>query len=143
MFLDFLQNPIILRILLAFCIIVLGLAVYSLYNRVLMRRFAKSKSHRKTFQGDHPTLLYFTTADCIPCKTVQRPAIQQLQKMLSGNLNLVEIDAISNSEMAKQWGVLSVPTIFILDTKGKPHHINYGVTSKEKLLLQLNSLSYQ
>jgi thiol-disulfide isomerase/thioredoxin len=107
-----------------------------------MRRIAKSKSSQNKFQGNNPTLLYFTTADCMPCKTFQRPVVQQLQEMLSGHLNLVEIDAISNSEMAKQWGVLSVPTIFILDTQGRPQHINHGITSKEKLLTQLNSLSY-
>lgn len=90
-----------------------------------------------------PTLIYFTIVDCIPCKAFQRPVIQQLQEVLLRNLNLVEIDAISNSEMAKHWGVLSVPTIFILDTTGQPRHINHGITSKEKLLIQLNSLSYQ
>jgi thioredoxin-related protein len=63
--------------------------------------------------------------------------------MLPEKLNLVEVDAISNPEMAKEWGVISVPTIFILDSEGKPRHINHGVSTKEKLLMQINSLSYK
>ena len=32
-----------------------------------------------------------------------------------------------------------MPTTFIIDAQGQPHHINHGLTSKEKLRRQLEA----
>jgi thioredoxin-like negative regulator of GroEL len=86
-----------------------------------------------------PTLLYFTPPTCAPCKTVQRPAIERLKSLAGDRLRVVEIDASSQPEIARQWGVLSVPTTFVLDAEGRPRHVNHGVTSMEKLLNEFES----
>jgi thioredoxin 1 len=86
-----------------------------------------------------PALLYFTTPDCAPCRTVQRPAVLKIKQTLGEGLEVVEINAQDQPEMARAWGVLSVPTTFILDRSGKPLHVNHGVTSVEKLMRQLES----
>jgi protein-disulfide isomerase-like protein with CxxC motif len=39
--------------------------------------------------------------------------------------------------LANEWGVMSVPTTFILDKDGRPRQINHGVARAEKLLAQL------
>jgi len=85
------------------------------------------------------TLVYFTTPACVPCKTVQRPAIEGLKKLLGHALHVVEIDATEKPELASRWGVLSVPTTFVIDPRGEVRHINHGVTRAEKLLLQIHS----
>jgi hypothetical protein len=53
---------------------------------------------------------------------------------------VIEIDASLQPELASQWGVVSVPTTFILDSQGQPKHVNHGLTSAEKLLKQLNEI---
>jgi hypothetical protein len=60
---------------------------------------------------------------------------------MGDRLQIVEIDAASQPEVASKWGVLSVPTTFVLDHKGQPQHVNHGVASYEKLLRQMGSLS--
>jgi hypothetical protein len=42
--------------------------------------------------------------------------------------------------MAIDWGVLSVPTTFILDTKGRPRLMNHGVVREDKLLYQVRKV---
>jgi thiol-disulfide isomerase/thioredoxin len=82
-------------------------------------------------------LVYFTTPNCVPCKTIQRPAIQQISQHLGSALQVMEIDATQKPEIASRWGVLSVPTTFIIDPHGKVRHINHGVTRAEQLLKQI------
>ena len=39
--------------------------------------------------------------------------------------------------VADHWGVLSVPTTFIIDPQGQPRRVNHGLTSRSKLAVQL------
>ena len=135
------MNPeILLRILWAAAIVGLGVALYYLVNRLILSQ-ARSKSAglEKTRRGA-PVLLYFTTPTCAPCKTVQRPAIQRLSEKLGDRLQVVEIDATVRPEIASQWGVLSVPTTFVIDARGQARYVNHGVASAEKLLKQIREL---
>ena len=85
-------------------------------------------------------LVYFTTPSCAPCKTVQKPALREIQETLGEGLQVVEIDATEQPEMAQRWGVLSVPTTFVIDSRGQARHVNHGVARADKLLKQLNGL---
>lgn len=118
-----------------------GILAYWLANRLVLARAALRADRLGEIQPGRPTLLYFTTPTCAPCKTVQRPAIQRLSEQLGDRLHVVEIDASANPEMAGQWGVLSVPTTFLLDSSGKPRHVNHGVAPVEKLIKQLTNIN--
>ena len=129
------------RLLWTTAIIGSGLSLYWLANRLVLAR-ASAKVHR--LEGRRPgipTLLYFTAPTCTPCKTVQRPAIERLQQLLGERLLVIEVDASTQAEMATQWGVMSVPTTFILDEQGQPRHVNHGVAAANKLLKQLETLN--
>ena len=128
---------ILFRTLLALAIIAIGLAVYVLTNRLVLTRAAGKFKELQGFSAGTPTILYFTTPTCAPCKTVQRPAIQQVQQALGDKVQIIEIDASERLDLADKWGVLSVPTTFIIDKNGQPRQINHGVARAEKLLAQL------
>ena len=135
------MNEVILqRIFWTLFIVSLGLSLYYLGNRWILFRAA-----RQTVPGiirlGIPTLLYFTTPTCAPCKTVQRPAIERLKELAGDRLQVVEIDAASQPEIARQWGVLSVPTTFILDEEGKPRHVNHGITPTDTLVKEFETFS--
>jgi thioredoxin 1 len=87
-----------------------------------------------------PTIVYFTTPDCAPCKTVQRPALQKLADLLGEKLHVIEIDASEHPDVARTWGVMSVPTTFLLDEKGTAKYVNNGVVRLEKLMEQVKTL---
>jgi len=132
------------RLLAALTIVAIGLALYSLANRWLLQRAQARLRFRRSgleqVESGRPVLLYFTTPTCAPCETVQRPAIQRLQTLMGDQLQVIEIDATSRPEVAHQWGVLSVPTTFVIDANGQPRHINHGVARFEKLSRQMANL---
>jgi thioredoxin 1 len=87
-----------------------------------------------------PAVLYFTTPDCAVCKAAQRPALQRLRERLGEAVQVIEIDACEQPAVADYWGVLSVPTTFIIDAQGQPRAVNHGLASLEKLTRQLETL---
>ena len=127
----------ILRAILAGVFIVLGWAAFHLVNTYLLKNVRGKAMRLDAFHQDVATIIYFTTPDCIACKTAQRPALEKLKQMLGYQLQIIEINAYEKPDLAKEWGVLSVPTTFILDFKGNPRHVNHGVASVEKLLDQI------
>lgn len=131
------ESEILARTLLALTIAGVGLAVYGLTNRVVLARAAQKFKGLEGFSPGIPAILYFTTPTCAPCKTIQRPAIQQVQETLGSEIQVIEVDASKRMDLADEWGVMSVPTTFILDENGQPRQINHGVTRAEKLLSQL------
>jgi thiol-disulfide isomerase/thioredoxin len=136
--------PLIERFGWALLIIAAGLALYWLANRAILNRAQKNgASQRSDLPFDPrglPAILYFTTPECQPCKTIQRPALQRLQDRLGSRLQVVEVDAQERPDLASRWGVLSVPTTFIIDSSGQLRHVNHGVTRAEKLMQQLEPI---
>lgn len=127
--------------------VVLGIGSVLLYR--LVNRAILARAQQQVRTGQHPlpvalrgdaAIVYFTTPHCAPCKTVQRPALQQLQQNWPYPLQIIEINAEEHPDMAQQWGVLSVPTTFLLDAQGNLRHVNHGVTRVEKLMQQVNHL---
>jgi thioredoxin 1 len=134
------SSEILLRFGLAIVIIGLGLFAYWLINQRLLIR---ARNNVLTLFGKYPNkpvLVYFTTPDCIPCKTVQRPAIDRISNLLGEQLEVIEINAYEQPDLAKTWGVMSVPTTFVLDARGEARYVNNGVARAEKLLEQIQTL---
>ena len=133
------NHDYLLRILWTVAIIAAGITFYYLGNRWILRRAGRQPQIASFALQGKPTLVYFTTPTCAPCKTVQRPAIERLQQIAGDRLQVIEIDAAAQPEIARQWGVLSVPTTFVLDAAGHPQHVNHGVAPVDKLLKELES----
>ena len=131
---------ILLRFGLAIVIIGAGVLVYGLIQHRLLVRASNSVLTLFSVPPDTPVIVYFTTPDCAPCRTIQKPAIDRVSQMLGENLRVVEINAMERPDLAKVWGVMSVPTTFILDTRGEARYVNNGVVRAEKLLEQIQTL---
>jgi thiol-disulfide isomerase/thioredoxin len=139
--LTFLSANITTRALWAMGIIAAGLAIYWLINWFILYRAQKNGlAQTQNLPGARPgvpAILYFTSPDCVPCKTVQRPALQKLKDRLGDRLQVIEVNTQENPDLANRWGVLSVPTTFIIDRQGKLLFVNHGATRTEKLLEQM------
>jgi len=134
-------TELLTRALMAFAIAGVGAGIYGLANRIVLARASKKYQGLERFELGIPAILYFTTPTCAPCKIIQRPAIQTVKELLGDKIQVIEIDASERTDLADYWGVLSVPTIFIIDTKGEPRHINHGVTRAEKLIQHLENIA--
>lgn len=135
------NSDILLRSGLAIAIIALGVCAYWLFNQRLLVRARQNVFTLFNQLPNKPIIVYFTTPDCAPCKTVQRPALNRVSQLLGDRLEVVEVDATQRPDLAKIWGVMSVPTTFLLDARGEARFVNNGVTRAEKLMEQLDTLS--
>ncbi len=134
------NEVILLRLGLAVGMIILGLGVYRLSNRWLLRKAYLQAGNLPGDGEGRTVLVYFTTPTCVPCKTIQRPAIEQVRNVLGERFKVVEIDATREPELARRWGVMSVPTTFILDQDGKARFVNNGIARADKLLKQIQAV---
>jgi thiol-disulfide isomerase/thioredoxin len=132
---------ILLRFGLAVGIIGFGIFAYWCINQRLLLKAQNNALSLFSTLPNKPVIVYFTTPDCVPCKTVQRPALNKLSTLLGAEkLQVVEIDATERPDLARQWGVMSVPTTFLLNANGEARYVNNGVTRVEKLMEQLQTL---
>lgn len=140
-----LENEVLSRLLVAVLLAGGGVGLYLLVNRLLILRVRRQPgaAHRDLpqYRPGVPAVLYFTTPQCAPCKTIQRPALQHLKERLGDRVEVIEVNAQERPDLASRWGVLSVPTTFILDAGGELKHINHGVTRAEALLRQVEQVS--
>ncbi len=128
------------RALLALMLIGVGFGACWLYNHVFLLHIRRRRLRLEGARLDKPLILYFTSPTCAPCHTLQRPAIQRLVEQLGETLQVVEVDVSQQPELARQWGIISVPSTIVLSASGEARYINHGVALAEKLLKQLNSL---
>lgn len=82
-------------------------------------------------------LLDFWASWCGPCQ-VMKPIIEELEKELSGKIEVEKIDVDQNQAKASEYGVMSIPTYIILKD-GKEIGRKIGVTAKADLLKLLQS----
>jgi thioredoxin-like negative regulator of GroEL len=132
------------RLAIAIAISLLGIGAFWGWNRLQLRRLGRASGGSlrglETMQTGVPGILYFTTPDCQVCMSTQKPALQRLETELGAGVQIVEVDATAQPDLANYWGVLSVPTTFIIDSHGQPRHINHGMTSQDKLRRQIEDL---
>lgn len=125
------------RALIAVGVALLGALAYGLYRRLVLWRGARALPGLKGYRPGRPAILYFTAPGCVPCQVVQRPALAELAAQFGSRLLIVEVDALQRPDLADAWGVLSLPTTFIIDSAGRPRRVNPGAVRAPGLRDQL------
>lgn len=131
----------IVRLAVMVVLIALGVAAYHALIQRQIRRTAALALTDPLLSGVKPgvpTILYFTTPTCIPCKTQQQPTLTRLQNELGERLQVVKVDATEHPDAAQRWGVFSAPTTFVLDGQGATLAVNHGVAEANTLRQQLH-----
>jgi thioredoxin 1 len=90
--------------------------------------FTDANFKKEVLESDLPVLIDFWAAWCGPCKMVA-PFIDELAKEYAGKMKIGKIDIDTNSKVATQYGVMSIPTI-IFFKKGKILNQLVGAVSK-------------
>jgi thiol-disulfide isomerase/thioredoxin len=129
------------RLLLTLIIGIILIGSYRLFTRYTLQKRVKHGLELDHFLIGRPAILYFTTPGCVPCRTIQRPALDLVRAELEQTIQIIEIDALAQPDLADKWGVLSVPTTFIIDGRGRPRRVNNGTVKAEKLIGQIRELS--
>jgi thiol-disulfide isomerase/thioredoxin len=133
------------RIAIAIVLIGLGWIGYHAFTWWSLRRATSLVGQRDplldTFLPGRPAILYFTSINCVACHTTQKPMLTQLQHTFGEDLiQIIQVDVDQEVDAAQRWGVMSLPTTYVLDSNGTPHSVNYGVASTQKLRKQLEAV---
>ncbi|MEJ5313598.1 MULTISPECIES: co-chaperone YbbN [Anaerolinea] len=133
------MEEIFTRLLIALFAGLSGWGVYVFLKSLSLKR-AQRMAPPLSYPRGTPFILYFTTPDCAPCRTVQRPVLQSIKSALGDRFRIVEVNAYEQPELVQRYGILSIPTTFVFDSAGVPRFVNHGVARKELLLQQLQQV---
>jgi thiol-disulfide isomerase/thioredoxin len=134
------MDETLVRLVFAAVLIAVLAGAYRLVTALVLARAREKGSRLAQFTRGLPGVVFFTTPDCVTCKAAQIPALKALSDRLSGRVQVIEVDALDNAALAREWSVLSVPTTFVLDRDGRPRQVNHGYASTEKLFGQIAAL---
>ncbi len=84
------------------------------------------------FIGEHPVLIDFHAIWCSPCKLIA-PSIQEIAEEFEGKLDVYKVDIDAEPQLAKEYEVISVPTILFITSEGEIIRV-VGAVPKETLL---------
>jgi thiol-disulfide isomerase/thioredoxin len=84
------------------------------------------------------TVLLFTGSLCADCIR-QKEILEEVQTRLGG-WRIHEVRAAREQQLAARFGVQSVPATVVLDPKGQPMSVNYGLQDIGVMVGQLQAL---
>jgi thioredoxin-like negative regulator of GroEL len=84
------------------------------------------------------TLVTFSTPSCAACHRAQAPAVNAVEAQLGAEaVRIIKIDTAEQPEVARAFGVLTVPSTVVLAAEGHAVAVNQGFTPAATLVQQL------
>lgn len=128
------------RLLITFAVMAFLGGVFLLMKR---RQIAlANRASRQLKQSSRlPTIVYFWSNGCPVCKMTQKRILEGiLAEYGTEQLALTAYNIDEAPDVAKKWGVMTLPTTFLLDSTGTIRHVNNGLVVSENLRKQLEPL---
>ena len=94
-------------------------------------KFTKDNFETEVLKSDKLVLIDFYADWCGPCKMVA-PILEELSKEYAGKIYIYKVDVDKEPELAKAFGIQSIPTLWFVPMKGEPQ-VSMGALSKEQL----------
>lgn len=92
----------------------------------------------RVIRSEQPVLVDFWAEWCAPCRALG-PAIESLAADYEGRAVVAKVDIDSNQEVARQFGIRSIPTVMLFD-KGQVVDTFVGVRPKTDYAAGLDKL---
>ena len=93
---------------------------------------------QEVLQSSEPVLVDFWAPWCGPCRQIA-PLIEQLASENAGSAKVVKVNIDDNQEIARQYGVMSIPTLMIFKGGDIFESPFVGVQPKQRLQAALDA----
>jgi thioredoxin 1 len=94
--------------------------------------FTEQNFEAEVLKSDKPVLVDFTATWCGPCKQLT-PIVDKIADDFSGKVKVGKLDIDESPEVARKYGVRSVPTVIVFQGGAKTGQ-HLGLTSRENLV---------
>ncbi len=96
------------------------------------KTFTNANFENDVLKADKPVLVDFWATWCGPCRMIA-PTVEELAEEYADRAVVGKVDVDENPELAKTYGVMSIPTL-ILFKDGKVVNQNVGLSTKRALV---------
>ena len=130
------------RLLIVIVAASLAIAAYKLLHRLQLRRAQNAAVERDGLQLKTGALhiIYFWSEHCAQCKSAQKPTLDRLLETVGeGSVELIALRMEDYSELARSWGVRTLPTTYIIDRQGNVSHVNNSCWCTVTLIWAISS----
>jgi thioredoxin 1 len=97
----------------------------------MIKKVTSSTFQQEVLNSDKPVLVDFWAAWCGPCIAME-PTLERAAKDFDGKVTIAKLNVDENPDVAQQFGVMSIPTMYIFKG-GQPVDRLVGLTTKDKL----------
>ena len=91
----------------------------------------QSEEFNDVIKSKKPTIVDFFATWCGPCKMLS-PILEQVDAGSNGEYNVVKVDVDESYDIAKQFGIMSVPTMIIFKN-GEEKEKMIGLRQKNQI----------
>ncbi|MDD5725489.1 MAG: thioredoxin [Candidatus Omnitrophica bacterium] len=95
------------------------------------QHFTDLNFKKEVLESDLPVMVDFWATWCAPCKMLS-PLVDELAEEYRGRIKIGKIDVDTNSKIATEYGVMSIPTVMFFKN-GKVSDQFVGALSKPEL----------
>lgn len=100
-------------------------------------KFTDANFKKEALEADMPVLVDFYADWCGPCK-MMGPIIDELAKEYDGKIKIGKLNVDDNPETARQYRVMTIPTMIIYNN-GEAVDTSIGIVSKKVLTEKLDA----
>jgi thioredoxin 1 len=104
-----------------------------------LKEFTSANWQQEVVQSDVPVVVDFWAPWCGPCRQLT-PIIERIATQFAGKVKVGKLNVDDAPDVATQFGVTSIPRVFVFKGGDKPRKTVVGLTSEADLVKMINSV---